>query len=372
MADGSERTTEEREAGRRERERRRAGVFNDPEEHLPPIVRRTPAESPPTVEHDVLADHGEDEPPDEGFDDAEPPEVERPSGTRRVSRLAGEGLNGRPRAARHQRSPRPPRRPPARGRSAARATGEGRHSWLGRFVALVMVVFAAVVIWFAIEVFQPFGTSPHGQVTVSIPAHSGAHQIGNLLAREGVIPSGFFFEVRAALSGDRSRLRSGTYHLQQGMSYSAVLTKLTTPPPVAKTSQLTIGEGHTRQYVSRLLRQQRIGGSYLAATRSSPSLNPRAYGAPGHLPSLEGFLFPDTFQLVDPVKVSALVAAQLRDFKQRFATVDLAYARSKHLTDYDVLKIASLIEGEAATAHDLPLVASVIYNRLARRDAARP
>ena len=69
MADGSERTAEEREAARAERERRRAGVFNDPDEHLPPISRRGP-EPPPTTEYDVLAEEGfhDDE---EGFDDGE-------------------------------------------------------------------------------------------------------------------------------------------------------------------------------------------------------------------------------------------------------------------------------------------------------------
>ena len=59
------------------------------------------------------------------------------------------------------------------------------------------------------------------------------------------------------------------------------------------------------------------------------------------------------------------VGDQLRDFKQRFAGVNLSYARSKHLTAYDVLKIASMIEAEAAAPRDRPLIASVIYNRLA-------
>jgi uncharacterized YceG family protein len=202
-------------------------------------------------------------------------------------------------------------------------------------------------------------------VTVVIPAHSGADQVGNLLAREGVVSSAFFFELRATLAGERGQLRSGTYQLQQGMGYSAVLTKLTTPPPAARTSSLTIAEGHTRQYVSRLLRKQGIKGNYLAATRRSPLLSPQAYGAPRSLSTLEGFLFPDTFRLVDPVTVTALVDDQLQDFKQRFAGVNLAYARSKHLTAYDVLKIASLIEAEAAGQRDRPLIASVIYNRLA-------
>ena len=65
------------------------------------------------------------------------------------------------------------------------------------------------------------------------------------------------------------------------------------------------------------------------------------------------------------MKVSALVADQLKDFKRRFAKVNLSYARSKHLSPYDVLMVASLIEAEAASQKARPLIASVIYNRLA-------
>jgi uncharacterized YceG family protein len=93
-------------------------------------------------------------------------------------------------------------------------------------------------------------------------------------------------------------------------------------------------------------------------------LRPSAYGAPRNTPSLEGFLFPDTYQLRVPVSISALVTDQLTTFRKRFATVGMGYARSKHLTPYDVLTIASIVEKEAGTVRDRPLVASVIYNRL--------
>ena len=280
----------------------------------------------------------------------DPAPAELPSGTRRVSRLHG---GGRARQSRPIKRRRPPR-----------AARKG-HSWIGRVMSLVALALAAALIWFLFELFQPLGTSPHGRVTVVVPSHSSASQIGDLLEREGVISSGFFFELRATLAGERGDLRSGTYHFQLGMSYGAVLTALTKAPPAAKTTQLTISEGHTRQYLSRLLRKQGIRGNYLAATRSSPLLSPHTYGAPRHVPSLEGFLFPDTFTLVDPIKASALVDDQLRDFKQRFAKVNLSYARRKHLTPYDVVKIASLIEAEAASQRARPLIASVIYNRLA-------
>jgi uncharacterized YceG family protein len=197
-----------------------------------------------------------------------------------------------------------------------------------------------------------------------VPAHSSTRKIGDELAKAGVIPSGFFFEVRATLAGERSDLRAGTYHLQHGMTYSSVLKILTTPPPAAKTTNITIIDGRTRAQINGLLRAQGVNGSYIAASRRSPLINFATYGAPRHTPDLEGFLFPDTYQLVEPITIQKLVSDQLKTFRQKFAQVKLGYARSKHLTPYDVLIIGSLVQGEAATAHDRPLIASVIYNRL--------
>jgi UPF0755 protein len=300
-------------------------------------------------------------PPDPDFygDEDGGEEDELPSGTRRVSRLHTRGDRpGQVRRTKGRRPVRARRRPPVHAQRT-------RHSWARRIASLVALVAAAALIWFLIELFQPFGTSPHGQVTVRIPPMSGTSEIGDQLERDGVISSSFFFKLRATLAGERSDMRSGTYHLQLGMSYASVLKILTRVPPAAKVTEVTITEGRTRKEIAALLRQQKVRGNYLAATRRSPLLNPREYGARSQPPSLEGFLFPDTYQLVVPVSASALAADQLRDFKRRFATVNMSYARRKHLTPYDVLKIASLVEAESATAHDRPLVASVVYNRLA-------
>jgi UPF0755 protein len=300
-------------------------------------------------------------PPDPDFygDEDGDQEDELPSGTRRVSRLHRRGDRpGQVRRTKGRRPVRARRRPPVHAQRT-------RHSWLRRIASLVALVAGAALIWFLIELFQPFGTSAHGQVTVRIPPMSGASEIGDQLERDGVISSSFFFNLRATLAGERSDMRSGTYHLQLGMSYGSVLKILTRVPPAAKVTEVTITEGRTRKEIAGLLRQQKVRGNYLAATRRSPLLNPKAYGARSQPPSLEGFLFPDTYQLVVPVSASALAADQLRDFKRRFATVNMSDARRKHETPYDVLKIASMVEAESATAHDRPLVASVIYNRLA-------
>ena len=338
----------EREAARAQR----AGVFDQPQVEAPPDGRPSAGDPDDLDDPDdgVEADdvHEDDEYGFHEGNDTGPGEA--PAGTRRISRLEQRSIRPhQPRAVKRPRAPRSRRR--------------GR--WRARLGALIVFIAVAALVWFLIELFQPLGTSPHGSVTVVIPPNSSTKEIGTLLERQGVIAHGFFFELRATLGGERGDLRSGTYHLQHDMSYGSVLDTLSKPPHAAPTTQLTISEGHTRAYVSALLRKQKIKGNYLAATRHSRLLDPRRYGAPRNTPSLEGFLFPDTFTLVKPAKVSALVADQLKDFKRRFAGVNLGYARSKHLSPYDVLTVGSLIEAEAASQKARPLIASVIYNRLA-------
>jgi uncharacterized YceG family protein len=83
--------------------------------------------------------------------------------------------------------------------------------------------------------------------------------------------------------------------------------------------------------------------------------------------SLEGFLFPALYEFTQATSARELVSDQLRAFRERFGGVDLRYARSKNLTPYDVLIIASMIEKETAVPRERRLVAAVIYNRLRNR-----
>lgn len=337
----AERTPEEREAARLERERRR-GQVSAPE----PDGDR-PIESEDDHPIEAEGDHALE--PDDEHDD------ERPSGTRRVGwRERTAGAIPHPRPARTTRSrPGAPTRVPSR-----------RRRIVGRTLAVLMLVLAAGVIWFGVELFQPFHGSGHGRVTVTIPPRLGARQVGDLLERRGVIASGFFFYIRATLDGDRTGLYAGTYHLKLDMSYSQVLKVLTTPPPKIPVTNVTIVPGDTRLQVDARLRAEGVAGSYAAATRYSPTLRPTWYGAPAKTPSLEGFLFPDTYQMRAPISISVLVADQLIQFRRVFPQLKLNYARSRGLSPYDVLIIASIVEKEAATSRDRPLVASVIYNRL--------
>jgi uncharacterized YceG family protein len=82
--------------------------------------------------------------------------------------------------------------------------------------------------------------------------------------------------------------------------------------------------------------------------------------------SLEGFLFPATYELEKGARVEDLVENQLAAFDDNIDQVDVKAAEKKNLTIYDLVTIASMIEREVMVPKERPLVAAVIYNRLAQ------
>jgi UPF0755 protein len=245
---------------------------------------------------------------------------------------------------------------------------------LGHPFRILGVIVLIVILLFLNALFQPFGGSGHGRKVVTIPKGSSVGEVGDLLEKEGVISSGFvisgstLFQARVTIAGKRSELHAGKYVMKEGMSYGDAIDELSKEPKVAAKAKpgvitLTIPEGQSRPITAKLLKEDDIKGNYLKASKKSKILNPAEYGGKG-AKNLEGFLFPDTWEFRTNKPVKDLVALQLEDFKKKIKQVNMKYAKSKNLTVYDVVTIASMIEREAGVPKQRKLVASVIYNRL--------
>ena len=116
----------------------------------------------------------------------------------------------------------------------------------------------------------------------------------------------------------------------------------------------TIAE-HERKIHPRLSRR-----TYLAAT-AKPRV-PSCFR--NKVRTIEGFLFPATYEFFKDTTSPQLVQDQLNAFCDNWKQIDLGYARSKNLTPYDVLIIASMVEKETLSPDERQLVSAVIYNRL--------
>ena len=124
-----------------------------------------------------------------------------------------------------------------------------------------------------------------------------------------------------------------------------------------------IGEVNKIAQDKRKVRPRLSPRRYLALTTGAARM-PAGFGAEARPPHLEGFLFPATYEFTARTTTRQLLNKQLATFRKNWSQVNLAYARSKNLTPYDVLIIASMIEKEVIAPEERPLVAAVIYNRL--------
>jgi UPF0755 protein len=152
------------------------------------------------------------------------------------------------------------------------------------------------------------------------------------------------------------------------------------PPPATtavappKPLRIVFPEGFTRRDMARRItavdriaerkrhKHPRLTASTYLRLTSTPDLVPAAFGSKPR--NLEGFLFPATYDFLATTTTRRLVDDQLQAFGENWKKLDLSYARSKNLTPYDVLIIASMIEKEALAPDERPKIARVIYNRL--------
>jgi uncharacterized YceG family protein len=144
-------------------------------------------------------------------------------------------------------------------------------------------------------------------------------------------------------------------------------------PPPPKPLRIVFPEGFTRRdmaaritAVDKIAKRKRdvtpklSARAYLAATQRPRRIE--SFGAKRY--PLEGFLFPATYDFLPSTTSKQLAGKQLTAFERNWRQLDLSYAKSKNLTPYDVLIIASMVEKETLAPDERPKVAAVIYNRL--------
>jgi len=158
-----------------------------------------------------------------------------------------------------------------------------------------------------------------------------------------------------------------------GASSGPATQDTTTGPPPKPVLRIVFPEGFTRvEMADRITAVNKIAEDKRQIT---PKLSEQEYlrvtkttdppaGFPKNVPNLEGFLFPATYDFTEDTTSKELVGDQLEAFDRNWSQIDLRYAKSKNLTPYDVLTIASMIEKEVQVPKERPLVAAVIYNRL--------
>lgn len=202
---------------------------------------------------------------------------------------------------------------------------------------------------------------------ITVPSGATAGDIGTALQQRGLVRSGLLFRLAAEQAGVGSSLAAGDYELSRSMSTEEILQVLA-KGQTKRGLVVTIPEGWRSEQIADRLETTGFASRddffhAVNAPLSVPGFD--ILGAPPPA-SLEGYLFPETYEV--PQKVPGTRAAELmvRMFNQRVGDVLRSQPESM-LTPHQVLTLASIVEREAKQASERATIASVYLNRLAAK-----
>ncbi len=222
------------------------------------------------------------------------------------------------------------------------------------------------------ELARPAGTDPQFRKFEILPGDTASAVASNLLAQSLITNADLFVDYVQYYRLD-SRLEAGTYFLKQTQTLEEIAYALT--DAAAATIPFLSLEGWRIEQIADIIDQNPLldfsGNDFLAVVGPGaaipPEIKARA-GIPdvmsnGQPPSLEGFLFPATYQLKPGITPFELRDEMLAAFNRNVTDAMLQQAAAQDLTLYEVVTLASIVERETVVADEAPIIASVYLNR---------
>ena len=222
---------------------------------------------------------------------------------------------------------------------------------------LGLVCAVGVLAWLALT---PAPALESGPLVVEIPAHEGVAGIADRLSQAGVVRSRIAFLSLVAVKGSMKRLKAGEYEIPREASMLEVLDLLES----GRVRQHVVlhPEGATVNELARVLEGERLAQAEDVLKATSSERLRQALGVEG--PSLEGYLFPDTYQFVRGMSVDEMLTRMVQRMRGKLTPDVQARARERGLSVHQLLTLASIIEREAVDPSERRLIAAVFWNRL--------
>lgn len=255
--------------------------------------------------------------------------------------------------------------------SARRAPARPPRRALRSVAWLIFVVFIGAGLLFAAGVMtyvtSPVSTNKTARmVLVTIPSGANAHAIGQILARKHLVRKATGFVLAARWAGVADKMKAGRYELSPYMKPREIATRIALG--LTANDFVTIPEGFTVAQIARRLAERHMAdeAKFLALARTQG----RSFSADGFQPpddNLEGYLFPDTYRIPKGTTEREVITQMLDDFNQHVVSGDDKALLARHPGGLAAaVNLASLIEREAETDGDRPLIAAALTNRLTR------
>jgi len=222
---------------------------------------------------------------------------------------------------------------------------------------LIPLAGVGLLVWL---VLTPAPALEAGPLVVDIPAHEGLLGIADRLADAGVVRSRAAFIALSAARGSVRRLKAGEYEVPRDASTIDVVGLLES----GHVRQHTVlqPEGATLSELARVLEAARLAQADEVLRVAHDPAVLKSMGVES--PSLEGYLFPDTYQFVRGMSVEEMLGRMVQRMRSRLTPERLARAKALGLDMHSLLTLASIIEREAVDRDEQRIISAVFWNRL--------
>lgn len=199
-------------------------------------------------------------------------------------------------------------------------------------------------------------------VRITVPAGATFREIVDTLEARGLVKKTRAFRAYARIKGEDTRVKAGAYAFRPGTSWSDLLHALTTGTVLTET--LVVPEGfRLTQIAPRVAEITGLDSDTVLAHLRADSVEHR-WGVPG--PGLEGFLFPDTYWVARGAPLDSVLAAMVNRYRAFWTSERVARLDSLGMSEQELVTLASIVQAEARIESEMPLIASVYHNRIAR------
>lgn len=205
------------------------------------------------------------------------------------------------------------------------------------------------------------GANPTGEpVRIRIAKGATFGQVADSLAAKRIIKNKPVFEVFARITGKARNVKPGTYGFKRGEAWSAILGDLAAGKTLR--DKFVIPEGWSLDKIAARLARFTEGDSAAILGYLVSDTTARRHAVPG--PTLEGYLYPATYEFPVDAPVDSIIAKLVARYKQVWSAERRARADAIKMSERDVVTLASIVEKEAKKRDEMPTIASVYHNRL--------
>jgi UPF0755 protein len=235
------------------------------------------------------------------------------------------------------------------------------------FVLLLLSIVACggVSYWMYKSLNEPHSHNKTNQY-IQIPKGSTPNEIIGKLAAEGILPSEMPTQIYLRSFGDANRLRAGEYQFDSPITPLQVLKEL--EKGEERTTKLTIPEGYTRFDIAKRIAEKFPQNPFVDEKAILNLMDDVSLikDFDTTAKNLEGYLYPTTYSFPKDAKPQEIIKRMVEQFKKAWQPEWTERARALGRTPHEIVTIASLVETESAVEAERPVVASVIYNRIAK------